>query len=528
MVLMSIACIIEQDAQTVLQIETALKEIDNRLNVLVFSDLEGFYKWFNELIQINDPDVKTEDLKLLIGDIKFLGPNYFSLIEKVRKLMVRRGILKAEEDLAILLTAFDSPDLNHKQIESRIITNLLFKPFDLPILKQHLQIALANQKAISDFVVFSQTLNTTAEMLKDVQLEAFTELGFTTRSNRELKINDISKYYGEHFDANGKSSLLAKCISCRPHPTTPNEFETAFRYTGLSNAQIKKLRKSLFSIELGHKEKLSISKNLIPRAAKKNSVPVQTINFMVFLNANGDFSVELKDAIEQNLLNVTVNINRNMAAFTEALAKNDLTVLGPKPIHALILSIDYFSSSHGAETWTKIQTQIEDSNRNMKTPNPRPKVFLTSSHEVSDEQLRALAGLIEDVIYTPIDRPYLNKRLVTLFPEIQPRQEAIEILKSETNEVIRVANPIELTSISEACMTMKYYRPISFHSFRRVCLPSPNGGETFELLATCYFNEKKDDIYINHFVFFGITDKYLKYIRKWILERYIASKDSAA
>ncbi len=525
---MSVACIIEQDAQTILQIETALNEIDNRLNVLVFNDLEGFYKWFNELIHNNDPNIKKEDLKLLIGDIKFLGPNYFSLIEKVRKLMARRGILKREEDLAILLTAFDSPDMNYRQIESRIITNLLFKPFDLPILKQHLQIALANQKAISDFVVFSQKLNATAEMLKEVQLESFTELGFTTRSNRELRINDISKYYSEHFQANGKSSLLAKCISCHPHPNNPEEFETEFRYTGLTNPQVKKLRHSLFSIDLGPTETSTISKNVIPRADKKKMSSDPSINFVVFVKASGDSSIELKDSLEQNLLNVTVTLNKNMVSFTEALAKNDFSVLGPKPIHALILNIDYFSPSHGVETWTKIQKQIEDSNMAMKTPNPKPKVFLTSSHEVGDEQLRSWSEVIEDVIHTPIDRPYLNKRLITLFPEIQPRNEAMEILKTSTRDVIRVANPIELTSISEACITMKYYRPISFHSFRRFCLPSSNGSETFELLASCYFNEKKDNIYINHFVFFGITDKYLKYIRKWILERYIASKESAA
>lgn len=525
---MSIACIIEQEAQTTLQIETALKEIDGRLNVLVFKDLDGFYQWLNNLIHIDDPKTKKEDLKLLIGDIKFLGPNYFSLIEKVRKLMVRRGILNKEEDLAIILTTFDYPNIDFRQIESRIITNLLFKPFDLPILKQHLQIALANQKAISDSVVFSQKLNTQAEMLKEVQLETFTELGFTTRSNRELKVQDLSKYYSDHFKAGGRSSVLARCVSCYPHPNAPSEFEAEFRYTGLSNAQVKKLRMSLFSIEHGTSTEGAISKKVIPRAPKKVAISEQSINLIVFLKSPSDPSAELKEALEQNLSNISVTINRNMVLFTEALAKNDLSVLGPKPIHGVIFNVDNFTGSHGVETWTKIQGQIEQSNIHLKTLNPKPKVFLTSTHELGEDKLRAWSGLIEDVIQIPLDRSYLNKRLLILFPEIQPKQEALEILKTATKEVIRVANPIELTSISEACLTMKYYRSISFHSFRRFCLPSPNGGEPIELLASCYFNEKKDNVYINHFVFFGITDKYLKYIRKWILERYIATKESAA
>ena len=103
---MSIVCIIEQDELASKQIQIALKEIDDRLNIKLFNELEGFYKWFSKIINQSDPNVKPEDLKLLIGDIQFLGPNYFSLIEKVRKLLVRRNFLKREEDLAIILTSY--------------------------------------------------------------------------------------------------------------------------------------------------------------------------------------------------------------------------------------------------------------------------------------------------------------------------------------------------------------------------------------------------------------------------------------
>jgi hypothetical protein len=525
---MSVACIIEQDALITKQLEVALKEIDGRLNILNFQDLEGFYKWFGLLISNNNANEKKEDLKLLIGDIQFLGPNYYSLLEKVRKLMVRRAILKNEDDLSIILTAFDSPHLNFKQIESRIINNVIFKPFDMPILKQQLQVALANQKAITDFVVFSQKLNATAEMLKEVQLESFTEIGFTTRSNRALVVNDVSKYYSRHFEASNKISLLARCASCTPHPSSPSDFLAEFRYVGLTNSQVKKLRQELFSIQHGQDEFHDISRQIIPRALKKNIVVDQSVNFLIFLKAAVDPSIELKDALEGNLSNVSVSFNRNMALFTEALNKNDFSVLGAKPIHAILLNIDYFSPTNGITIWTRIQEQVQQFNERFKLLNPKPKIILTSTHDVQDDRLRSWSGLVTDIILVPVDRPYLNKRLVTLFPEIQPRQEAIEILSTGTKEVIRVANPIELTSISEASLTMKYYRPISFHSFRRFSLPSINGGETLELLASCYYNEKKDKEFINHFVFFGITDKYLKYIRKWILERYIASKESAA
>ncbi len=172
-------------------------------------------------------------------------------------------------------------------------------------------------------------------------------------------------------------------------------------------------------------------------------------------------------------------------------------------------------------------SQIEEFNNSQFSlgTKARPKFIVTSHHEVGEEKLRAWSELVSEIIYTPLDRPYLLKRFVTLLPEIQPRLEAIDILSVSTNEIIRVANPIALTTISEAILTMKYYRTISFHSFRRFCLPSKEGEEKIELLGSCFFSEKKKDHFVNHFVFFGITDKHLKYIRKWILERYISSKD---
>jgi len=535
---MGIACIIEQDAQIKSSLEIALKEVDSRLEIMVFNDLEGFYKWFSEIIKPKSSETlsqtnktKNIELNLLIGDIQFLGPNYFTLIEKLRKLMVRRGILKNEDELAILLTAFETPNMDFKQIESRIITNIIFKPFDLPILKQQIKIALSNQKPINDSLLFTQKLESTAEMLKEVQLESFTELGFITRSNRELKINDASKYYSKYFEAKGKLSVLARCVSCVPHPHVANEFQVEFRYVGANNNQVRQLRQTLFTIQHDENKTEGLTKKTIPRAIKKDmGDATQTINFLIFLKSGTDPGIELKDVFEKSLSNVFISVNRNMALFVESLERNEISTLGQKPIHSIVISSDSLMGSQGVATWTQILNQMEEFNKKQFsiTINARPKLIITSHHEITEEKLRLWSELVSEVVYTPVDRPYLNKRIITLFPEIQPRLETIEILSIKTNETIRVANPIGVSSISEAIVTIKYYRPISFHSFRRFCLPLKAGEEKLELLASCFYSEKKDDYFINHFVFFGITDKYLKYIRKWILERYISSKEGGS
>lgn len=525
---MSLACIIERDALVTRQIERALSEVDGKLSVKSFSNLEEFYKWFSHSIKQPEEEGQREDIKLLIGDIQFLGPRYFTLIEKVRKLMVRRNLIRREEDLAVLLTTFEAPDLNYKQIESRIITNLIFKPFDVPILKQHLQVALAQQKAITEYLIYNQKLPTTAEMLKEVQLESFNELGFTTRSNRDLKVNDVSKYYSHHFEIVGRASVLARCLSCRPHPQRPTEFIAEFRYVGLANAQAKKLRQVLFSAELDSRKTQEVTRTVAPRATQKQKHLDPEVNFLMFLGGDHDQVLEIKDCLDHNLCCYSLMVNNQISKFLEALKKNDATVLGHKPIQGIFLNANLFSSDKGIDSWTRIVSQIEDFNTKLKAPQPRPKFFLVSYELIDEAHLRAWSKLVEDVIQLPVDRPYLNKRLLNLFPQLKPANEPIEFLSTLTHEIITVANPIEVSSISEACLTIKYYRPISFHAFRRFCLPSSNGSRADELLASCFYNEKKDGVYINHFVFFGITDKYLKYLRKWILERYIASKESAA
>lgn len=548
---MGVVCLIEQEAQTKAVIESTLKEIDEQLEILSFNDLDGFHKWFSSVINPstqqeanpNAPgdgapsekrDLKNKQIefKLLIGDIQFLGPNYFSLIEKLRKLMVRRKLLKDENDLAVILTAYDSPELNFKQIESRIITNIFFKPFDLPILKQQLKVALGKLKSLNDNTIYSQKLETSAEMLKEVQLESFTDLGFVTRSNRELKLNDVSKYYSRHFEVNKKTSLLARCLTCRPHPQFPGEFQAEFRYIGVNNLQIRKLRQELFSTKSGDTENAQITKQVIPRAIKSQISKDEddVIHFLIFLRSSTDPSLELKDAIERNIANAEVTINRNMALFLENLERVETSVLGTKSIQGIVLSADHLQAPQDLVYWQNIQEKIREHNLNLNIApeKSQPHFILTSHIELSEARLRALAPLMSDIIYTPIDRLYLYKRIVTLFQGAQPKQEDIEILSVETQEIIRVANPIAVDSISEANITMKYYRPISHHSFRRFCLPSIHEEESLELLGSCYLSEKKDDYFINHFIFFGITDRYLKYIRKWILERYVIEKEKKA
>jgi hypothetical protein len=95
-------------------------------------------------------------------------------------------------------------------------------------------------------------------------------------------------------------------------------------------------------------------------------------------------------------------------------------------------------------------------------------------------------------------------------------------------EIIKTANPVSVSEISEAGFVMTYYRSIGVGSFREIVLWQPYEIGTPELLATCNFVEELGtNNFKCHFVFFGISDHFLKHIRVWIRDNYIHSKEGA-
>lgn len=523
---MKCACIIEIDKQIKEEIQSTLSQIDSQLKVFTFSNLEEFHKFTLGLIEkMKDTSNKSNsekiELKLVIGDIAFLGPSYFTLVEKIKNLFIRRGFCTEQDPTQIILTAFNSPNLDHRQIESKVINNVIFKPFDKAILKQHLAVALNGHKIVRESSVFKQKVTATAEMLKEVPLIEFSELGFKTKSNRFIPPNNISKYYGNHFSPNGKSSVFARCKKCEPNPNNPNEYFASFEYYDLSNDKSKFLRQSLFK-----DHDIEIPSNLKnekpPSSASKNTSPTKEMYSLVMITEpNNKSELELQEILNSRFSNVITFVFDDVEKFFEYF-KNSITF-----INAIFVS-QSFISKENTEKWKEALNKLRQNNLKIKTKDFDLHFITLNNKEFSEKEKRSYCDFIYDTIHTPIDRIYLYKRAIQWFPNIVSRQEEIVINHKSTNEVFSVANPVDLVEVSEAGLSIKYYREISYSSFRRFRLNRINAGdEGLELLASCYSYETASGTTVNHFVFFGITDHYLKFIRKWILDCHIVTKQSA-
>jgi hypothetical protein len=141
--------------------------------------------------------------------------------------------------------------------------------------------------------------------------------------------------------------------------------------------------------------------------------------------------------------------------------------------------------------------------------------------------LRQYASIVTDFFYKPIDRTYFIYKLYTFFPELKSPKEPITIQTNKNEETLFTANPVQIAEISEAGLMMQYYRTISVGSFRDFVLWQPYEVGAPRLVATCNYCEEaqQEGVYNVHFVFFGMTDYFLKTIRIWIRDTYIQGKE---
>ncbi len=145
------------------------------------------------------------------------------------------------------------------------------------------------------------------------------------------------------------------------------------------------------------------------------------------------------------------------------------------------------------------------------------------------EQLAGVEGF-DDVFQIPFDVFYLSRKL-------KMHDESLEMKSDEENfrysvnfsEHIFTAMPVQMTSISEVHLSLNYQRELQLGDVRRFILWIPNTVHIPEIYGVCRYCEKAaDGGFKCDFLFFGVHEQQLKYIRKWILEEHVHKKAKEA
>jgi hypothetical protein len=176
--------------------------------------------------------------------------------------------------------------------------------------------------------------------------------------------------------------------------------------------------------------------------------------------------------------------------------------------------------------WTGLKKLLQERAEKAGRSFVAPDLYFYSKKEISFELYRSFGTWVKDIYYLPFDKSYMMKKLLLQHPGMINK--APTTVKEYQEEVIlKVANPVEITEISEAGLILKYYRNMSIGSFRDFILWLPDETETPEIIGTCNYTEKDKNggnFHLNHFVFFGMKDLFLKHVRLWVRNSYIHSK----
>jgi hypothetical protein len=525
----------------------AIRKIDPKLSVHCFDSLENFAQWIrlvmyegpaalakggiaaegNPAEASSSPDILT----LVITKNEFLGAKHLGLLRKTRDLFINKKLCTAEDPTSLVITSFENPDFDIKLVEDRIINNVIFKPFDKLILEQHLSFAVGGRHIPSQYPIQNIKTTATIEMLKEVELEAVSDVGFISQSNRPIAPGSFGKYYSPSFISVKDRSMMAVCLQCDPHPVNPSLFRCSFSFFGADAHQITNIRK-----EVRQKDAKLISYPWIPNAlpsirSQKKHVAIVTLD--------EELAQHMKHTLESRFENLQVHIYHSLQLLIfsvdrEAAKKDkllDVSKFPRPPDHfEAIFADNTFFEENFKERWQTILDTIRKNSKPAQTRSGKIDLFVIAKKPYADHEERALGEVALDIFFTPLDPVYLTRKLCVFIPGLRTT-EALEYPTLENKHIAKVASPIQISEFSEAGLVLKYYRAISVGSFREFVLWLPHELEIPEFLANANYHEEsktEKGVYLNHFVFFGMNDHFLMHIRRWILQNHVHNKESEA
>jgi hypothetical protein len=304
--------VLENDLRFLNEIAEALRAVDPNLKIRYFESLEKFSEWIKLAVQHEkaslkmggmpipgvpaSPDGEGDDatLQLVISKIEFLGPKQLGLLKKARDLFVKHKLCTAEDPTAMVLTAFEDAQFHVQDFRDRVLSNVIMKPFDRLILQQHLTHALDGRHPPSKQAIAPFKSKAMVEVLKSIQMDELSVIGFRTKSDRALPAGATSKYYGSLFESVRHKSAMARLLSCQPDPTAPGSFVARFEFFALDSVQISNIRKKI----LENKAKRTLLKSL---DHTKNDISLVRIALIedrddIFQNLEATFKRKIKNA----------------------------------------------------------------------------------------------------------------------------------------------------------------------------------------------------------------------------------------
>ena len=238
---------------------------------------------------------------------------------------------------------------------------------------------------------------------------------------------------------------------------------------------------------------------------------------MLFLRS-GNFYAALKLQRSGNLLSLVIPSQKEKEDFLRT--KRQM----PDSVHYLIACLDIEPSS--IDSWEAFKASLKTM---LKLS---PECYLVTSKTYSDENKIKLSHYFNDVFYNPLDRAYFLLKLIYSKYAMKVLEDRLYITEKAFTEKVYAAARVQVEEISEAGISFRYPGKVDLGSFREFVFERPNDANVPILTGVCYSCEPIEGSETNestvYFVFFGVRDHELKFIRLWIRENYVHSKEKGS
>ena len=655
---------IESESKPRQQVVQLLQELAPDAVVLTFHRVEEFVDFFKaslvESKKIEEEESEEEgeervflnplELQLVLLDRSEADRVEFSLWKKFTDYIEnKKSEMPSEEVLPTRMILLDRP-VTGQLIDTRKypftdLFNVIMKPIDVELVRQVLKLALTNEDALVIEDLYSQEAEAVVEMIKDIQIDSLTELGFRTVARREIPISDKARYFGTALEGVGETSVFAYCYANYKLPDESDSYSSSFSFFGISSQQLGEIRRkitrsknhesrplggenspcSMTAVVLsGQKELVGKYRGLIEeRFLDLNVVVVPSlgglldflpkpqvdevlkeseyqqeeistqIRLLCDLSTELIVGVERFDGQEWKEVQEALGYSRkdwlgNIGDWPEGVGVEASLVLPllKNPGSSIVEQVEvrvkerdvYFDLTgefvsetiHEGETgahhaflcWTPtnresvhdlkkenhplkglIQVVFLDEesfdkdhletlklavckiNKNM---NVEVKYILISQQPVEGYLRLHETEKFDDVLMQPIDYFYVTRKLKMYLPQLQVVNEEDKSRDALTlKEPFNAGITVKILSISEVHISIEYRRTLKKGDMRRFVLWIPNTQKMPELMGVCRYSEPIDkDTFRCDFLFFGLQEQQLVYVRKWIKEYYVTQKSS--
>lgn len=389
----------------------------------------------------------------------------------------------------LVITAFQDLLKPLKKTETWPIENLIYKPFDSAILKEHLRFSFIRGEVVKTTAVHSSKDENQIEKIKRHEFLRVSDFGFMIETDSDYNLLEPFKFYHPYFLDQKKSSVWAKAVS-RLYLDATSVYE--FVFCTPTPGMITKLRLT------GSESKTKL-KN-VDWAGLEANKPLSNPQIIIQLNDDGDFD-RLKDFFNRKF---------PIASLVEF----------PKTAQKEKLSCDLFIYEN------------ELSNEQLKALFEKIPICF----RISNESFKSRADIIKAMstetlrLPKPIDRSYLSRMMMSFFPgctekEPNPVQWFTSMDTALYSELITVGQLSEaaFTYRTETALERGHSLEFIFSQDDETDLKPVQG--KVQYVETVPDAEKK---LTHQIVFFGIRDEFLKKIRLWMLQNHINQKKSGS